>query len=261
MSYHLVNRHLNDWLGIFGMDFHAVAELILSRSDNWLKLHGTRIDIEEMDDFGISVYRHDRRNPHIIFDVVFNYEGDVQAARLRDVAIEPPFQGQNFGGHILTRSLTAAIKLGCDRLYVQPASMGSYYWPRHGAIICQWPEYFYFAVKFESILNDPNIFLSDWKEKDINWLRKIYDSKIPRQLNDLAARDDLEVSEDRGKTKLYKFILEDIYLGPCVFDLRDPWTLDRLRSKLAFDAEAAKSGMPERPTARKLAPLNFFFRR
>jgi hypothetical protein len=238
----VADKPLNDWEGKFGVRFDELVEIILGRTngnDGWLdKPFGEftpEIVPDEKRDFGIDFNQARSRFLPAQFDLIFNYQGERKSVRLHDVFVE--HQGQGLGANILIHTAKAALRLGCDKVFAEPADMGSYYWPRHGAVILEWPESKSLDVRFKKIFEDPDYYLSEWKKKDIQWLQKIFEEKTPRDLASLTARSDLFVAGER----LDQYLLHGVPLGTCVFDFNDDWTLTRLKEKLGFDVKKYKA--------------------
>jgi len=233
----------NDWEGKFGIVYDALVDLILGREngdDGWLDTADSSIYVDQGRGFGINFLREpkhprDVRNPHDVeFGLIFNYNNNSEDVRLHNVFIDPDSQRGHIGGNILIHVAKTALLLGCKRIFVKPTKMGSYYWPRHGAIILQWPPEI--DQRFRNLIEN-RAHLAGWKEKDIEWLQAVYDRKDPRQLSVLATSD-----LKAGKIRVGEYILRNIDLGSCIFDLNDDWTKQRLREKLGFDVDVFRAG-------------------
>jgi len=225
----------NDWEGKFGISYDALVDLILGRENGKQSWLGPHIVADEMPGFRIDIPH--RTSPDVQFDVIFNWAGERKDVRLANVNVTHASKSKGLGGSILLHTIKAALQLKCDRILVKPNKMGSYYWPRHGAIVLEWPENSQFDKHFKQLTETPDKYIPHWVDKDVQWLKKIYADKNPRQLSTLAASD-LTV----GKIRVGQYILQNIALGLCVFDLNDDWTKQRLREKLGFDVDAFRAG-------------------
>ncbi len=243
----------NDWEGKFGISYDALVNFILGRTDGedgWLDTTDSSIDVEEGRGFGINFRREpehprDTREPYDVqFGLILNYNGNAEDARLHNVFIDPDSQHGHIGGNILIHVTKTALLLGCKRIFVKPEYSGSFYWPRHGAVILRWPPEV--DQRFRNLIEN-QARLDGWKEKDIEWLQAVYNGKDPRQLSILASSD-LRV----GKIRVGQYILNNIDLGPSVFDLNDDWTKKRLREKLGFDVDAYKTSLAKGGVTREM---------
>jgi hypothetical protein len=175
------------------------------------------------------------------FDLILRYKDKEEDARIRQIFfMERKYQGVG-KGFLGDGIMPTAVKVGAQRVFVEPAMDGSPYWTSRGATITETG-----AIDdiYDGVLyHDKQGNLSHWDKKDRSALLMACVRKDIPALHQVMDRDDLYVNGMRARRAL----MGNRSLGECVFEFSDPRTQRCLLQRTGFDMVAALAEREQAP--------------